>query len=53
MENFEDAAVIQNAIVVLIDGSRGANPEGMSIEITSELKAIFEGLVRSSRSAGT
>ena len=48
-ELWDDSAQIQSAIMVLLNATAGANPIGMSMEVITEVRNVFQRLWRRSR----
>ena len=48
-EFWDDSAQIQSAIMVLLNATAGANPIGMSMEVMTEVRNVFQRLWRRSR----
>ena len=48
-ELWDDGAQIQSAIICLLNATAGANPIGMTMEVMTEVRTVFQRLWRRSR----
>ena len=52
LEAWEDASMIQRALITVLDASSGANPIGMTMEVVNAIRGIFQRLYRVARNRG-
>ena len=52
-ERWMEASQLQNAIMVILEASRGAEPEGLSMRVVSEIRNICQRLYRWHRNRGS
>ena len=52
LEAWEDASMIQRALITVMDASAGANPIGMTMEVVETIRGIFQRLYRLARNRG-
>ena len=51
-EAWEDASMIQQALITILDASSGTNPVGMTMGVIERIRSVFQRLHRSARNRG-
>ena len=52
LEAWEDASMIQRALMTVLDASSGSSPIGMTMEVVTSIRGVFQQLYRVARNRG-